>query len=719
MKKHIAFFMLTLFTVLITGQMSAKSAFAATTHAPASRESIVTDAFLTSIGGTELASDDIIDLTQLPADGDIVTIRLVGGMAERSAKSFTVIGNKDTTINDIAIVVEGYVNLTIEDLNIASALNHGSTNAAITAYSTIHCQTGTNANLKLMLKGENTITASSYSTNYGAAIGVPETAAIEISEVEEGGILNATSEYAHSSVKNIAAIGTGCGNSNAGKITVKSGTVNAKAAGALYGMIGIGGPTKAEINIEGGTVNAEGGNAPAIKGNNITISGGEVNTHCSTSGNNSGNGIYGTSNSTINITGGVVNASGDSGYSVYGIATDQNSTINILEGTINANSYASVYGYGIYVASSSTINILGGKVNISGSSSSGYTTAGIYMDNTNSKLNIKGGTVNAQGGTSGGYGIYGGSSNAVNISGGIVTASGGAKAIGNGSTDAANALKTTITGGSVSATTFDPGQPTNGEAYGSSLLERITITGDKNQTLTAIAASKSGFDNYEYTYTLNDSGRAVIWLPEFAIETSASLPEAVLSFKNPPSVTIEIMGSFMEGLKFYSEDLPEGFSLDENTGVISIDPTVAPDVTYTFNIEVEDTFGRVKEAEFTITPVVRDYEVTFVSNEGETTHIGNIYGITTFPNDPPQKEYFTFKGWYTKDGEKITADTPVEEDLTVYQKWSGNLHDMPEGSAVISVPQDEPPFKSILKLKNTTTGETAYIGVEKTPAEEE
>ncbi|WP_242831098.1 InlB B-repeat-containing protein [Desulfosporosinus meridiei] len=91
------------------------------------------------------------------------------------------------------------------------------------------------------------------------------------------------------------------------------------------------------------------------------------------------------------------------------------------------------------------------------------------------------------------------------------------------------------------------------------------------------------------------------------------------------------------------------------------------------------------------------YRVTFDSNEGSpVAAISNVTAnaTVTLPEDP-EKEGYTFAGWYTDNGDfenEFTGSTPVTGDLTVYAKWtelSPNTYtvsfDSNEGSPVAAI----------------------------------
>lgn len=595
MKRYLVFF--TVLTLII-GQFFVTLTMAVEmTHTPTARERILTTVYETKISGNTIEDGDTIDLTRFPEDGDPVTIRLEGGHNDTRHASYTILGNPNKTIKNFAIVVGEYTDLTIHDLNIKSAPSHGSDNASLKAYSTIHFNGGNN---KLIIKGTNTVAGCEfyiYYENFGPAVGVGEGVALEISEDITGGTLDAMTSAG--GLHGPVPIGSGQTRGHtyrslpAGKITIKSGTINAEGPYVAIGSNSTSNEEdKSEVNIEGGTINA----------------------------------------------------------STYYYPSNRNA--------INAN----------------TINISNGKV----------TANGIEC---RQEINITGGRVIA----------YSNSSYYADI----------------GSDDGSSTV--TITGGSVYAEKFDIGQPTNGAANGNSTLRRNEVRGGMTgQTIARTVTAKEGFNDYIYTYDVADGNRAYLWLPEPSIETPSNLPDVICSFKKSTMIEIKISGLVRDITYYPTTDLPEGFALNQSTGVVTIAPAT-PAGTYIFGIKAVDSLERdITPRPFTVKIIIKDYDVIFDlgGTEKNVTVKGNVYG-TIIPIANPTKEHFTFRGWYTADGKEFNPNDPIEEDTVVYAKWDGNLHDIPKGSSAISISSDEPPFKAIIKLINKDAGAIMYIGIEK------
>ena len=107
--------------------------------------------------------------------------------------------------------------------------------------------------------------------------------------------------------------------------------------------------------------------------------------------------------------------------------------------------------------------------------------------------------------------------------------------------------------------------------------------------------------------------------------------------------------------------IPEGESATD----ITLEPSfIMPEVNVTVNV----TF---KEKAVT-TPDPATYKVTFVTNEGTEVaeQIVQADDKAAKPADP-QKEGYTFEGWYTDEDltEEYDFNTPVTADVIVYAKW--------------------------------------------------
>ena len=258
---------------------------------------------------------------------------------------------------------------------------------------------------------------------------------------------------------------------------------------------------------EAGSLTATGGTSAAgigggFQGNgeNITITGGTVNT---TGGENGGAGIGGGfqgNGENITITGGTVNATGGGAGIGGGNGGDNGNggvgnNITITGGTVTATGGFNAAGIGGGInGKGENITIKGGTVNATG----GESGAGIGGGSNNSggggngkNITITGGTVNAAGGVTAagiGGGGNGGSGENITINGGTVNATGGDVAAGIGGGVNGNGNNITITGGTVNATGSEGGAGIGGGTGGGmgGSGNNITITGG---TVTAAGGS--------------------------------------------------------------------------------------------------------------------------------------------------------------------------------------------------------------------------------------
>ena len=258
---------------------------------------------------------------------------------------------------------------------------------------------------------------------------------------------------------------------------------------------------------EAGSLTATGGMSAAgigggFQGNgeNITITGGTVNT---TGGENGGAGIGGGNGgdngnggvgNNITITGGTVTATG--GFNAAGIGGGINGkgeNITIKGGTVNATGGESGAGIGGGSNNSggggngNNITITGGTVNATGSEGGagigGGTGGG--MGGSGNNITITGGTVTAAGGSLGagiGGGQYGNGEN-ITIKGGTVNAAGGERGAGIGGGENGNGDRITITGGVVNAAGGGGGAGIGGGTEGSG--SKVTVSGAAQVTTTA------------------------------------------------------------------------------------------------------------------------------------------------------------------------------------------------------------------------------------------
>ena len=201
---------------------------------------------------------------------------------------------------------------------------------------------------------------------------------------DKGNVTIAKGNISSESTSNITSYGIY--NASSGNITIENGSIQVNNAGKAYGIYNanIGKVTveNTNINIEatyslekyGYGIYNENGGVAYFSGGNIVIE----NTY-------NAYGIYNSSNSTLEKTGGSITINDDfyRGYGIY-----NNGIMNSTGGDISINSsYATLRVYGIYNDTQGKIDILDGT--ITGSNRDG-TLYGVY---NNGRLIVKGGTV--------------------------------------------------------------------------------------------------------------------------------------------------------------------------------------------------------------------------------------------------------------------------------------------------------------------------------------
>lgn len=302
---------------------------------------------------------------------------------------------------------------------------------------------------------------------------------------------------------NGAGIGGSYGSSspNSGAITINGGVIGASAGrGAGIGS-GYGG--SANVTINGGAITATSSSNGAGIGTGgqrgvhsmVTIRGGYINA-ASTNTSSGGAGIgggYMTTSITVNISGGVINATGGEYGAGIGAAIDsKDCTVNITGGTITAQGGELGAGIGDgYRGEKLSITISNATVKATGGESGagiggGYNYATIVRD---TDITISSGSITAQGGNQG-TGIGGGYNDSaagstldIKISGGDIDATAGERGTGIGSnySDTETFLTVDITGGNIKAVGNREGAGIGG-AIQSSTSDGANIT-VKNATL--------------------------------------------------------------------------------------------------------------------------------------------------------------------------------------------------------------------------------------------
>ncbi len=418
-----------------------------------------------------------------------------------------------------------------------------------------------------------------------------------------------------------------------GTLVIEGGTVTAQggkyAPGIGGGLTSSNNSTSGPVIITGGTVNATGGQYAAgigiggmdtyaiagagmvyISGGTVTANGGQLG------GAGIGGGYYSASAGMIVITGGNVTAKGGSlggaGIGGGGGYCSCAGYINISGGTVTATGGA----YGAYAASYSGAGIGGGT----------YGDASV--------VTISGGDVTAIGGLGSVPGIGGGySSQSGSGDGGLVTITGGTVTslrkdgtpdIGAGRSTVTSAGEGSlyISGGSVNA-------GFNGTVYASNEstlpLYLTTVTGLPFST--AVTYSIDGGDSA--SCNTDGNGKLYLWLPESA-ETTVGITAGEITYEasgaissdgttelaadDPLEVTTESLSYGVMNTAYSltltaeggtspytwsATGLPDGLTLDENTGIIS--GTLTETGAFSVSVTVTDDDGTVVTESLTLT----------------------------------------------------------------------------------------------------------------------
>ena len=242
-----------------------------------------------------------------------------------------------------------------------------------------------------------------------------------------------------------AGIGSG-GNGKGGTIRITGGTVAATNSGHRGGT-GIGGGAGGSVDmieITGGEINASSQSGAGIVGSKVKISDGKINA--------SSNSEAGISGGIIEITGGEINASSQSaGAGIGGSYQGNGGNITITGGIINASSKTGAGIGGGHQGKGWNITITGGKVT---ASSEGGAGIGGGNQGNGGSITIKGGEITASS-EKGGAGIGGGSDRGaggnITITGGKINADGGKFGAGIGGGIYGDGGNINITGGTVTA----------------------------------------------------------------------------------------------------------------------------------------------------------------------------------------------------------------------------------------------------------------------------
>ena len=87
---------------------------------------------------------------------------------------------------------------------------------------------------------------------------------------------------------------------------------------------------------------------------------------------------------------------------------------------------------------------------------------------------------------------------------------------------------------------------------------------------------------------------------------------------------------------------------------------------------VKDGKNEIKVVAWEITELNESYTVTFDAAGGSAVEAQTVaFGGTATKPEDPQREHYSFLGWFTEDGEPYDFAAPVKADLTLTARWEG------------------------------------------------
>lgn len=107
------------------------------------------------------------------------------------------------------------------------------------------------------------------------------------------------------------------------------------------------------------------------------------------------------------------------------------------------------------------------------------------------------------------------------------------------------------------------------------------------------------------------------------------------------------------------------------------------------------------------------YKITLDANGGTVSTVDIIayYGSEIGELPTPTRDYYTFEGWYTADGEPISPNSIIDEAVTLYAKWTQNA--VSEWVLASEVPEDAEVIDrkwTYTLTENTTSTEASVEG---------
>ena len=211
-----------------------------------------------------------------------------------------------------------------------------------------------------------------------------------------------------------------------------------------------------------------------------------------------------------------------------------------------------------------------------------------------------------------------------------------------------------------------------------------TPTADGTFKFTVTATNKAGSDSREFTLTVNKATVSVTGVT--LNETKLSLVEGATA---QLTATVEPNNATNKNVT-WSSDKPEIATVDNNGKVTAV-------MEGTANITVTTNDGS-KTATCAVTvnkPAPAEFVITFDPNGGYVSYTSAVTSGGKLSALPFASKYgYTFTGWYTKNGYRVSTDMIFTGNTTLYAGWVYNGIDIPE-QPVKPVQPQEPEYEWI------------------------
>ena len=211
-----------------------------------------------------------------------------------------------------------------------------------------------------------------------------------------------------------------------------------------------------------------------------------------------------------------------------------------------------------------------------------------------------------------------------------------------------------------------------------------TPTADGTSTFTVTATNNAGSDSREFTLTVNKATVSV---------TGVTLNKNVLSLVESASetltATVEPDNASEKGVTWNSDN-PAVATVDQ-TGKVSAVKEGTANITVTTN-------DGSKTASCAVTvnkPAPAEFVINFDPNGGYVSYTSAVtsgHKLSAFPF--ASRFGYTFTGWYTKNGYRVSTDMIFTGNTTLYAGWVYNGIDIPE-QPVKPVQPQEPEYEWI------------------------